>query len=115
MAFSVAKFGDERFFFWPKWIFWIKSFIKGGSVVVNVNNDVRHFFQTRKCLRQGDPISSILFNIVTDMLAVLIKREKDECQISGIVPYLVEDGISILQYTDDTIIFMNHDLAKLKT
>jgi hypothetical protein len=46
------------------------------------------------------------------MLAVLIKRAKDEGQISGIVPHLVEDGISILQYTDDTIIFIDHDLDK---
>jgi hypothetical protein len=90
----------------------IKSFVKGGSVLVNVNNGVRHFFQTRKVLQQGDPLSSILVNIVTGMLAVLIKRAKDESQISGIVPHLVEDGISILQYADDTIIFMDHDLDK---
>jgi hypothetical protein len=46
------------------------------------------------------------------MLAVLIKRAKDEGQISGIVPHLVADGISILQYADDIIIFMDHDLDK---
>jgi hypothetical protein len=28
------------------------------------------------------------------------------------VPHLVDDGISILQYADDTIIFMDHDLDK---
>jgi hypothetical protein len=65
-------------------------------VAVNVNDDVGHFFQTRKGLRQGDPLSLILFNIVTDMLAVLIKRAKDEGQISDIVPHLVEDEILIL-------------------
>jgi hypothetical protein len=46
------------------------------------------------------------------MLAILIKRAKEEGQISGIVPHLVDDGISILQYVDDTIIFMDHDLHK---
>jgi hypothetical protein len=98
--------------FSAKWISWIKSFVKGGSVSVNINDDVGHFFQTRKGLRQGDPLSPILFNIVTDMLALLIKRAKDEGQISGIVPHLVHDEISILQYADDTIIFMDHDLEK---
>jgi hypothetical protein len=37
---------------------------------------------------------------------------KPKGQISGIVAHLVGDGISILQYVDDTIIFMAHDLDK---
>jgi hypothetical protein len=59
--------------FSAKWISWIKSFIMGGSVVVNVNDDVGHFFQMKKGMREGDLISLILFNIVTNMLAILIK------------------------------------------
>jgi hypothetical protein len=98
--------------FSAKWISWIKSFIKGSSVRVNVDDDVGHFFQTRNVLRQGNPLSPILFNIVIDMLAVLIKRTEDEGQISGIIPHLVDDGILFLQYADDTIIFMDHDLDK---
>jgi hypothetical protein len=46
------------------------------------------------------------------MLATLIQRAKEAGQISGIVPHLVDDGISILQYADDTIIFMDHDMDK---
>ena len=91
--------------FSPKWISWVKSFISGGSVAVNVNNDIGHFFQTRKGLRQGDPLSPILFNIVADMLSILIKRAKTQGQVGGVVPHLIDDGLSILQYTDDTIIF----------
>jgi hypothetical protein len=30
-----------------------------GSVAVNVNDDIGHFFQTKKGLRQGDPLSSL--------------------------------------------------------
>ncbi|WVZ90623.1 hypothetical protein U9M48_036908 [Paspalum notatum var. saurae] len=44
------------------------------------------------------------------MLSILIKRAKSDGQIRGIVPNLVDGGLSILQYTDDTIIFMDHDL-----
>jgi hypothetical protein len=32
----------------------------------------------------------------------------------GVVPHLVEDGLSILQYADDTIIFLEDDLEKAK-
>jgi len=62
--------------FSPRWISWVKTFISGGSVVVNVNDDVGHFFQTRKGLHQGDPLSPLLFNIIADMLRVLINRDK---------------------------------------
>jgi hypothetical protein len=65
--------------------------------------------QTLKGSRQGDPLSPILFNIVADMLAILIARAKDDGQVGGLVPHLVDSGISILQYTDDTILFMEHD------
>jgi hypothetical protein len=34
--------------FSTKWISWIKYFVMGGSVVVNANDDVKHFFQTKK-------------------------------------------------------------------
>ena len=65
-----------------------------------------------KGLRQGDPLSPILFNIVVDMLAILINRAKDEGQVTGVVPHLVDGGLSILQYADDTILFMDHDIKK---
>jgi hypothetical protein len=82
--------------FSTKWISWIKSFVIGGSVAINVNEDVEHFFQTRKGLRQGDPLSPLLFNMVTDMLAILINRAKVDEQIVGVVPHVVDEGISIL-------------------
>ncbi|WVZ54783.1 hypothetical protein U9M48_005532 [Paspalum notatum var. saurae] len=93
--------------FSSKWISWAHSFITGGSVAVNVNMEVMHFFQTRKSLRQGDPLFLLLFNLVADMLAVLQKRED---QIEGVIPHLVDGGLSILQFADDTILFLDHNL-----
>jgi hypothetical protein len=54
----------------------------------------------------------MLFNIVADTLAILIARAKEDGQVGGLIPHLVEGGVSILQYADDTIIFMEHDLVK---
>ena len=81
---------------------------------IKINDDIGHFFQTKKGLRQGDPMSPILFNIMVDMLSILIKRAKNDGQIKGVIPHLLEDGLSILQYADDTIIFMDHDLEQAK-
>jgi retron-type reverse transcriptase len=85
-----------------------------GSVAVQVNNNVGHYFQTRKGVRQGDSLSPILFNIVVDMLIVLISRAKEAEQIKGVVPHLIDEGLSILQYADDTIIFMDNDFERAK-
>jgi hypothetical protein len=43
------------------------------------------------------------------MLALLINWNKEDGQITGLVPHLVDGGISILRYADDTILFMEHD------
>jgi hypothetical protein len=48
------------------------------------------------------------------MLAILINRTKREGHINGVVPHLVDDGLSILQYADDTIIFLDHDVEGAK-
>jgi hypothetical protein len=48
------------------------------------------------------------------MLALLINRAKADGQIRGIVPHLIDDGLSILQYADETIIFMDHDPEQAK-
>ena len=48
------------------------------------------------------------------MLAILIGRAKEDGQVGGLIPHLVDGGVSILQYADDTIILMEHDLAKAR-
>jgi hypothetical protein len=94
------------------WCKWIENFASRGSVGVKMNDDIGHYFQTHKGLRQGDPLSLILFNLVVDMLAILITRGKEDGQVEGLMPHLVDRGISILQYANDTIIRMDHDLEK---
>lgn len=46
------------------------------------------------------------------MLAILINHAKEDSQVAGLIPHLVDGGVSILQYADDTIIFMKHNLEK---
>ena len=55
---------------------------------IRVNDDIGHFFQTLKGLKQGDPLSPLLFNLVADMLAIIIARAKEDGQVGGLIPHL---------------------------
>jgi hypothetical protein len=49
---------------------------------------------------------------VADILAILIARATEAGQVEGVIPNLIQDGMSILQYADDAAIFMSHDVEK---
>jgi hypothetical protein len=46
---------------------------------------------------------------MVDMLAIMIERAKVDGHIEGVVPHLMDGGLSILQYVYDTILFMEHE------
>jgi hypothetical protein len=100
--------------FSDEWRALIHSFVSGGTVAFKVNNDVGNYFRTKIGLRQGDPLSLMLFNIVANMLAIIIERTKFDGQVEGVIPHLVDGGLYILQYADDTILFMKHDIEKAR-
>jgi hypothetical protein len=54
----------------------------------------------------------MLFNILADMVAIMIERAKNDGIIEGAIPHLVDGGLSILQYADDMILLMEQDLEK---
>jgi hypothetical protein len=60
--------------FGSKWIAWIMTMVKGGSISVRINDENSSYFRPGKGLRQGDPISPLLFNLVVDIFTrMLIK------------------------------------------
>jgi hypothetical protein len=72
------------------------------------------YFTTHVGVRQGDPLSPLLFDIVGDGLAMMIKKAKSEGLINDLVTHLVEDGVSILQYADDTILLLKDSLENAR-
>jgi len=49
-----------------------------------------------------------------DMLAIIVSKAKEDSKVKGVVPNLIDGGLSVLQYADNTIIFMDHDIEQAK-
>lgn len=76
------------------WIKCVMSFVKGGKVAVKVNDVVGPYFRTYQGVRQGDPLSPILFNLAVDALTVLVNDAKRQGLIKGMADHLVPGGLS---------------------
>jgi hypothetical protein len=48
------------------------------------------------------------------MLTILISRAKESGKVEEVIPHLMEGCLSILQYADDTTLFMDHDIGQEK-
>lgn len=93
----------------PIWISWVRQLVVGGSVGVMVNGEDSSYFKPRKGLRQGDPISPFLFNLVGDGLAKMLDKASRAGLVKGLLSEFREGGIATLQYADDTILFSQAD------
>jgi hypothetical protein len=89
----------------PGWIKWIKHLLIGGSIGVIVNGEESAYFKTGKGLRQGDPLSPLLFNLVGDGLSRMLAKVTEKNLVKGLLENFRSGGIVSLQYADDTILF----------
>jgi hypothetical protein len=60
-----------------KWKEWVEQADSGGRVGINLNGEPDNYFRTFKGLRQGDPLSLILFNLVADDLATMLTKARE--------------------------------------
>ena len=95
----------------------IMQLVMGGHTAINVNGHISNFFKNSRGLWQGDPASPILFNFVADALSNILSRAAEAGHISLVSSHLIPEGITHLQYADDTIILVelnDHCIAHLK-
>jgi hypothetical protein len=85
-------------------VHWLMQLVQGGQTAINVNGEIGPFFRNARGVRQGDPLSPILFDFLVDALAAILSRACQAGHIRGVVPHLIPGGISHLQYADDTLI-----------
>lgn len=96
------------------WCLWIKKVVMGGTISVKLNNLTGPYFVSRKGVRQGDPLSPILFNFVADCLTRMIHNAQRNGLVIGLANNLIPNGIAVLQYADDTILCLENNIDKAR-
>ena len=91
------------FNFGPDIIQWVKTFYTDVISCVTNNGYASNFFQLQRGVRQGCPLSGILFVMCIEILA---KQIKNDPNIQGIRVGAKE--IKISQYADDTTVFVQN-------
>jgi hypothetical protein len=78
-------------------------------VCININGEMIEYFKTYNGLRQGDPLSPIMFNLVVEALATMMRKAANQGKIRGVMTHLIPEGITHIQYADDTILMIEGD------
>jgi hypothetical protein len=99
--------------FGTQMIRWIMSCVTSPSYAVLINGEVTDFFKSERGLRQGCPLSPLLFILVMEALSLLLNKSKLENKLSGVK---VSNLIRILHllFVDDVLILSKADLTEWK-
>uniref|UniRef100_A0A2N9G1S1 Reverse transcriptase domain-containing protein n=1 Tax=Fagus sylvatica TaxID=28930 RepID=A0A2N9G1S1_FAGSY len=106
----------ERMGFGRRWRLWIEACISSVQFSVLVNGSPEGFFSCSRGLRQGDPLSPLLFLLVMEVLSRMLRKVEEEGLIRGFrAGSNAAEGLCIshLLYADDTILFCDADLDQL--
>jgi hypothetical protein len=89
-----------------KWVDWINGILKSGTSSVLLNGIPRKVFHCRRGVRQGDPLSPLIFVLAADLLQTIINKAKE----AGVLRLPIDVGYTtdfpIIQYADDTLLIM---------
>lgn len=87
----------------PLFIKWIMACIRSINIVVLVNGSPTDFFSCSRGLRQGCPLSPLLFILIMDGFSRLVKRALMDGKIKGIK--LIKDVIfTHVMFADDVLV-----------
>jgi hypothetical protein len=99
--------------FLAKWIKWIENILGSGSSSILLNGIPRKTFKCKRGVRQGDPLSPLLFVLDADFLESIVNK----AWLMGVLTHPISDNFGgdfpILQYVDDTLLILPGDAKTL--
>lgn len=91
-----------------RWVTWINSILSSGTSAVLLNGIPGRKFKCKQGVRQGDPLSPLIFVLAAELLQVLVNRAASQGLLHPPIPQQNGD-YPVIQYADDTLLIMQAD------
>lgn len=97
----------EKFGFGNNFMKWVKILYSNVGSRVNINGNIGNVIKQLRGVRQGDPLSALLYVLYIEPFACAIRTNYN---IKGII-LPGGDMLKISQYADDTVLYLQDDLS----